>query len=168
VKHPVHVPVCASGLVTTALTAPAACAVVVPVMLVALIVATVSAAPPNDTVAPAWNPVPLTVTEVPPALDPLFGVTELTVGAGTTYVKQPQLELCESGLVATTLTAPAACAVVVPVMLVGLTVEIVSAEPPKETVTPVWKSLPAIVTAVPPRLDPLAGVTEVIDGGGPT
>jgi hypothetical protein len=84
-------------------------------------------------------------------------------------VKQPsQLALCESGLVATTLIAPAACAVVVPLMLVALTVETVSAEPPNETVTPDWKSVPPIVTAVPPSVDPLAGETEVIDGGGAT
>jgi len=80
VKHPEHVPLCASGFVTTTLTAPAACALVVPVMLVALMVDTVSAEPPRETVAPVWNPVPAIVTEVPPALGPLVGVTELTVG----------------------------------------------------------------------------------------
>jgi hypothetical protein len=57
--------------------------VVVPLMLVALIVDTVSADPPNDTVAPAWKPEPAMVTEMPPAVGPLFGVTELTVGAAT-------------------------------------------------------------------------------------
>jgi hypothetical protein len=55
----------------------------VPVIAVALTVATVSAEPPNETAAPAWNPLPLTVTDVPPALGPLFGVTEETVGAAT-------------------------------------------------------------------------------------
>jgi hypothetical protein len=56
---------------------------VVPVMLVGLIVETVSADPPSETVAPAWNPVPLMDTEVPPAAGPLFGVTAETVGAAT-------------------------------------------------------------------------------------
>ena len=51
-------------------------------MLVALIVDTVSAEPPKETVAPAWKSVPLTVTDVPPLLAPLFGVTALTTGAG--------------------------------------------------------------------------------------
>jgi len=78
----VQAPLCVSGFVTTTLTAPAACAVVVPVMLVALMVDTVRAEPPKETVAPAWNPVPLTVTDVPPALGPLGGVTDVTVGAG--------------------------------------------------------------------------------------
>jgi hypothetical protein len=83
VKQPVQVPLCESEFVTRTFTVPAECAVVVPVMLVALIVETVSADPPNDTVAPAWKPLPLTVTELPPAAGPLFGVTELTVGAAT-------------------------------------------------------------------------------------
>jgi len=50
---------------------------------VGLIVATVTAAPPNETVAPLWNPVPAMLTEVPPALGPLVGVTDVTVGAAT-------------------------------------------------------------------------------------
>jgi hypothetical protein len=82
VKQAAHEPVCVSGFVTDTLTAPAACAVVTPVMVVALSVATVSGAPPNDTVALVWKPVPEIVTEFPPAVEPLFGVTELTVGGG--------------------------------------------------------------------------------------
>ena len=81
-KQPAQVPVCESGLLTATLTVPAACAVVVPVMLVAVTVDTVRAEPPNETVAPVWNPVPATVTDDPPAIGPLFGVTEVTVGAG--------------------------------------------------------------------------------------
>ena len=137
-KQPEQVPLWVSGFVTTTPTAPAACAVVVPVMLVAVTVDTVSAEPPNETVAPVWNPVPATVTDDPPAIGPLFGVTDETVGAGTTYVKQPaQVPVCESGLLTATLTIPAACAVVVPVMLVAVTVDTVRAEPPNETVAPV-------------------------------
>ena len=55
-------------------------------MLVAVMVETVSAEPPKDTVAPATKPVPARVTDVPPALAPLPGVTALTVGAAVTYV----------------------------------------------------------------------------------
>ena len=121
---------------TTAVTAPAECAAVVPVMLVALIVDTFTSDPPNDTLDPLWKPVPAIVIDVPPALGPLFGVTDVTVGAAM-YVKQlEQLPLCVSGLVTIAFTDPAACAVVVPVMVVALIVPIVSAEPPKETVAP--------------------------------
>jgi len=135
------------------------------VMLVALIVETVSAEPPNATVAPVWNPVPATVTEVPPAVGPLVGVTEVTVGAGATYVKQPlHVPLWVSTFVTVTFTAPAACAAVAPVMLVALIVETVSAEPPKDTVAAAWKPVPAIVTEVPPAVGPLVGVTPVTVG----
>jgi hypothetical protein len=87
VKHAEHEPVCASGFVTVTATAPAACADVVPLIVVDVIVPMVSAEPPNDTVAPDWKFAPLTVTDVPPAVEPLFGVTEVAVGAGgVTYV----------------------------------------------------------------------------------
>jgi hypothetical protein len=164
VKHPEHAPFCVSGFVTVTFTAPAACAAVVPVIVVALIVATVSAEPPNEAVAPAWNPVPLMDTELPPVAGPLFGVTELTVGAAT-YVKQPvHVPACESGFVTTTFTVPTECAVVVPVMLVALIVETVSADPPNDTVAPVWKPLPLTVTELPPAAGPLFGVTELTAG----
>jgi hypothetical protein len=42
----------------------------------------VAAVPPIETVAPARNPVPDMVTDVPPLALPEFGVTEVTVGAG--------------------------------------------------------------------------------------
>jgi hypothetical protein len=71
-------------LVTVTVTAPALPAGVVAVMLVLLTTATfVAAALPNVTVAPATKFVPVIVTAVPPSVDPLFGLTLLTVG-GTT------------------------------------------------------------------------------------
>jgi len=165
VKQLEHVPLCVSGLVMTTFTDPAACAIVVPAIVVALIVETVRAEPPNDTVAPVANPVPAIVTEVPPADAPVFGVTDATVGAGATYVKQPaQVPLCVSVFVTTTFTAPAACAVVTPVIVVALTVETVSADPPNETVAPVWNPVPATVTDVPPAVGPLVGATDVTVG----
>ncbi|HEY8824108.1 MAG TPA: hypothetical protein VIP07_04405 [Candidatus Limnocylindria bacterium] len=66
---------------TITFTAPEACDVVVPVIALALMVATVTADPPNETVAPLWKPLPFTVTDVPPAVGPLFGVTDATAGA---------------------------------------------------------------------------------------
>jgi len=71
-----------SGFVTETLTAPAECAVVTPVIVVAVSVATVTGAPPNETVALVWKPEPEIVTDVPPVAEPLFGETELTVGGG--------------------------------------------------------------------------------------
>jgi len=43
----------------------------------------VPAAAPNVTVAPAAKFVPVIVTAVPPAVDPLFGATLVTVGTTT-------------------------------------------------------------------------------------
>jgi hypothetical protein len=68
--------------VTVTVTAPAAPAGVVAVIWVALTTTTlVAAAVPNVTVAPVAKFVPVMVTAVPPAVDPVFGDTLLTVGA---------------------------------------------------------------------------------------
>ena len=76
-------PVCESVLVTTTLTAPAVCAGVVAVMEVELTTVTlVAAVPPNVTVAPLKNPVPVIVTDVPPLVLPEVGEIAVTVGAG--------------------------------------------------------------------------------------
>jgi len=66
---------------TVTVTAPALPAGVVAVMLEALTTTTLLAAgPPNVTVAPAAKLAPVMVTAVPPAVDPVFGDTLLTVG----------------------------------------------------------------------------------------
>jgi hypothetical protein len=70
--------------VTVTVTAPALPAGVVALMVVAFTTATlVAAALPNVTVAPAAKFVPVIVTAVPPANDPLFGLTLLTVAVAT-------------------------------------------------------------------------------------
>ena len=69
-------------MVTVTVTAPALPAGVVAVMLVLLTTTLVAAVPPNVTVAPAAKFVPVIVTAVPPAVDPLLGATLLTVGTG--------------------------------------------------------------------------------------
>lgn len=79
----VKVPVLASVLVTTTLTAPAAWAGVEAVIMVPFTTVTpVAAVPPSCTVAPDRKPVPAIVTAVPPVVTPVLGVIEVTVGAG--------------------------------------------------------------------------------------
>jgi hypothetical protein len=69
-------------LVTITVTAPALPAGVVAVIVVLFTTTTfVADALPNFTVAPAAKFVPVTVTAVPPEVDPLFGLTLVTVGA---------------------------------------------------------------------------------------
>ena len=76
-------PTLPTGLVTVTVTAPALPAGVVAVIVVLFTTTTfVAAVPPNVTVAPAAKFVPVIVTAVPPAVDPLFGDTLVTVGAG--------------------------------------------------------------------------------------
>ena len=71
-------------------------------------------------------------------------------------------------LVTTTLTAPAARAAVVAVIDVLLTtVTPVAAVPPRLTVAPARNPVPVIVTAVPPAVVPLLGLTLVTVGAGP-
>ena len=76
------VALCPSGLLTVTLTAPAACAGVFAVIVVLLVTLTLRAdEPPKLTVAPETKLVPVRVTLVPPAVDPLVGVMLVTVGA---------------------------------------------------------------------------------------
>jgi hypothetical protein len=70
-------------LVTVTLTAPAACAGVVAVIVELLTTLTpVAALPPTLTVAPATKFVPVIVTAVPPVVGPDAGATLPTIGAG--------------------------------------------------------------------------------------
>jgi len=80
----VKLPLSDPGLVTVTVTAPALPAGVVAVMVVLFTTATlVAAVAPNITVAPATKFVPVIVTAVPPVVDPLLGLTPLTVGVAT-------------------------------------------------------------------------------------
>jgi hypothetical protein len=78
------VPLWPSELVTATVTAPAAPAGVVAVIDVLLATVTpVAATPPNVTVSPAAKFVPVIVTDVPPDVVPLEGLTLVTVGGAT-------------------------------------------------------------------------------------
>jgi hypothetical protein len=153
-------------LVTVTATAPAPPAGVVAVIVVLFTTTTfVAAAPPNVTVAPAAKFVPEIVTAVPPAVDPLFGLTLLTEG-WPMYVNPPaRLPLCPAELVTVTVAAPAVPAGVVAVMVVLFTTTtFVAAALPNITVDPAAKFAPLIVTAVPPAIEPLFGLTLLTVG----
>src|SRR5262245_49388046 len=119
------------------LTAPAVPAGVSQVMVVAELAMTFAAAlPSNMTLVAPVKSVPVRVTAWPPAVGPTAGDTFVRVGTGITYVKRVFAAFEPAGVVTTTLTAPAACAGVVQVMLVAdTTATAVAAVPPK--VTPV-------------------------------
>ena len=70
--------------VTVTSTAPAADTGETAVIDVAEVKVTlVAAVDPNLTVSPEANPVPVMVTDVPPAVVPLVGLTAVTVGGAT-------------------------------------------------------------------------------------
>ena len=77
----VRLPLCPPELVTVTVTAPALPAGVVAAIVVLFTTTTfVADALPNFTVAPATKFVPVIVTAVPPEVDPLLGLTPVTVG----------------------------------------------------------------------------------------
>ena len=68
----------------------------------------------------------------------------------------------------TTSTAPDPCWPVIVVSCVDETICVdVAATPPNVTLTPAAKFVPVTVTLVPPRVDPLLGVTTATEGTGP-
>jgi len=70
-------------------------------------------------------------------------------------------------LVTNTLAAPAACAGVVAVIdVLPTTFTDVAAVPPRLTVAPARKPVPAMVTEVPPDTVPVVGVIDATVGGG--
>src|SRR6185436_4066448 len=118
-------------------------------------------------VAPFWKPVPVIVTEVPPAVEPLTGERVEIAGGGTMNVKllgrttYPLLP----GLVTVTPTVPAAWAGAVAVSWIELLkVTEAAATSPNLTVAPLWKLVPVIVTEVPPLVKPCPGETRVMVG----
>src|SRR3989442_8354883 len=95
-----------------------------------------------------------------------FGVVLTLVISGTTRYSYVHVQVPDwvSGFVTATLTTPAACAPVAPVMVVLVTVMPVRATPPTVAIAPAWKSVPLTVTVVPPLLGPLVGEMEVTVG----
>jgi hypothetical protein len=158
--------------VTVTLNAPAGWAGVMAVIWVGPTTATPTAAvPPTFTTAPRGPNakfVPVIVIGVPPAIEPLFGLTAVTVG-GAMYVKMAAVALVCPDTVTVTLAAPAGCADVVAVIDVALTTTTpVAGDPPTSTVAPPAKFVPLIVIAVPPSVEPLVGLTPVTAGAGTT
>jgi hypothetical protein len=165
----VRLPLCPLLLVTVTVTAPALPAGVVAVIDVLLTTTTfVAAVAPNVTVAPAAKFVPVIVTAVPPATAPLLGLTLLTVGAATYVNPLARLPLCPPEFVTVTVTVPALPAGAVAVIdVLFTTTTLVAAALPNVTVAPATKFVPVIVTAVPPAVVPLFGLTLLTVGTGP-
>jgi hypothetical protein len=130
-----------------------------------------TAIPPTDTVAPVMNPVPVTVTGVPPVTGPVAGDNVVTVGTGAVYAKSftvPDADDVPPDVVTITSTVPTTVvAGDTTVNCVGdTTVAATGARPSKATVAPVTNPVPLTVTVVPPEVGPVAGEIDVTVGTG--
>ena len=162
----VKLPLCplTVAVTVTALAVPAGVVAVIVVLFTTTTFA--AAALPKVTVAPEAKFVPVIVTAVPPAVDPLFGLTLFTVSTTTYVYPFAKLPLCDPKLVTVTVTGPALPVGVVAVMVVLFTTTtFVAAALPNVTVAPAAKFVPVIVTAAPPTVDPLFGLTPLRVGG---
>jgi hypothetical protein len=117
----------------------------------------VAAFPPIVTDVAPVKFVPVMVTLVPPAADPLFGEIAVTVGVAA-YVNSPIPVAVPPGVVTTTFAAPAVPAGVVAVIVFAFTTDtLVAACPPIVTDVAPVRFVPVMVTLVPPAVDPLVG-----------
>ena len=116
--------------------------------------------PKSTAVEPETKPVPVTVTVLPPAWGPLFGLTSVTVGApgvvGELVIGALIAEV-PLGVVTVTSTVPVPAGEVT-VRLVAVTplIEVPGLVPKWTAVAPV-KLVPLTVTEVPPAAGPLWG-----------
>ncbi len=130
----------------------------------------VPATVPNFTPVTPVKPVPVIVTVVPPAVDPVLGLTPVTVGAGgavkVNWSAGALAARCPRPAVTVTSTVAADSAGEVTVIEVAeLTTTPVPATVPNFTPVAPVKPVPVMVTGVPPAVEP-GGGAEAGDGGG--
>ena len=145
---------------------PAACAGELAVICVSEFTVKLAAAvPPKLIAVTVVRREPVMVTDVPPAVVPAVGLTEVTTGIPKVYFEPAEVAEVPAALVAVMSTVPAASAGDVAVIWVSeLTVKLVAAVLPKLTAVTLIKPVPVMVTDVPPAVVPAAGLTDVITG----
>ena len=117
---------------------------------------------PNLTVMPLANPVPVSVTDVPPAIVPLVGLTPVTVGNGSkVYRSELFVALVPCDVVTVTLTVSVPAGAVAVMLVEELTTTPVAGVLPNSTVAPAEKWVPVIVTELPPAAIPCDGLNAV-------
>jgi hypothetical protein len=115
---------------------------------------------PALTVIPGTKFVPVKVTVGAVARTAEVGLMAVNVGGPITVKPFSSVPLCPSVFVTTTLTSPGGRDGVIAVINVACTARTDADTPPNCTVAPVAKFVPAIVTIVPPVLEPDVGVIE--------
>jgi hypothetical protein len=121
---------------------------------------------PNFTAVAFVKPVPVIVTELPPAVGPEDGLTFVTVGAETKVNWSAVLVALVPPTVVTVMsTVPAGSAGEVAVIWVALsTVKLEASVEPNFTAVAFVKPVPVIVTELPPAVGPDDGLTFVTVG----
>ena len=155
-----------TALTAVMLTVPAACAGDVAVIWVSeFIVKLVAAVLPKLTAVTLVKPEPVMMTDVPPAVVPAVGLTEVMTGMPKVYFEPAEVVEVPAALAAVISTVPAAWAGDVAVIWVSeLIVKLVAAVAPKLTAVTSVKPEPVIITDVPPAVVPAVGLTEVMIG----
>ena len=152
-------------VVTRTSAKPAELAGVVTVIDDALLAVTVPALPPKATTLGDARLVPSMVTTVPPEVGPSDGLTEVIVGASA-YVNAESFVTVPPGVVTLTFTVPEPDGeVTVSRVELSTSIEVPGFEVPKSTAVAPVRSVPVIVTDVPPPVGPPDGLTAVTVGG---
>ena len=73
------------GVITVTFTTPVPAGLSAVIEVSLTTVTFVAAVAPKSTAVAPVNPVPVIVTDVPPAVEPVVGLTPVTVGAATTW-----------------------------------------------------------------------------------
>lgn len=108
---------------------------------------------------------PSSATFVPPAVEPVVGVSEVMVGVDGMYVNPVGSVATPPWVRTVTVTGPRAWGGVTTVTMEAEVASTVAEDVPKVTVAPL-RLVPVMVAVVPPSTGPELGVIEVIVGTG--
>src|SRR5258708_20924111 len=153
------------AVVTVTSTVPTPVGEVAVIWVALLTVKEAAALLPNLTAVAPEKLVPVMVTLLPPDVGPVFGLTLVTVRAGTQLNSSLQImSLVPSSLDTNTSTVPTPAGEVAVIWVALLTVKEAAALLPKLTAVAPEKLVPVMVTLVPPDVGPVFGLTLVTVG----
>jgi hypothetical protein len=113
------------------------------------------------------KPVPFTVTVVPPAAGPPFGVTLVTVGVNLKRSADDAALVPFAVVTVRSTVAGVSLGDTAVIVVADTTLKLAAGTVPKWTAFAVVRFVPVIVTVVPPATPPLFGLIFVTVGGGP-
>jgi hypothetical protein len=153
------------GEATRMSTVPVPAGEVAVICVAEFIVNEVAAVPPNVTAVALVKPVPVRVTEVPPAAGPDVGEMPVTAGAGRKVNwSADEVALVPPPVVTVMSTVPVPAGDVAVICVAESTVKPVAAVPPNVTASAPVRLVPVMVTEVPPASGPADGAIPVTNG----